>query len=134
MMWIYAALAASSAAILLVLRARRVGEARTLARGLIPEIRALMASCEAGAPLARDSSASVRASAILSKEAAYAVAAFYDSVDEYADASREMLAAFEKDSTLSLGDKVRAKDRRDRSLKDVYYSGEGALERLSKLS
>jgi hypothetical protein len=44
-----------------------------------------------------------------------------------------MTAAFTAESDLSLGDRIRAKDRRDRCLKDVYYTGEGALERLQKI-
>jgi hypothetical protein len=132
------AVAAAAVVLLLVLRVRRtrrIAKARELARGLIPEIRTLMASCEGGgAPAAGDPPARERLSTTLSKEAAFAVEAFYQSVDEYADASREMFAAFADESELSLGDKVRAKDRRDRTLKDVYYSGEGALERLKKLS
>ena len=41
-----------------------------------------------------------------------------------------MTAAFAAESDFSLGDRIRAKDRRDRCLKDVYYTGEAALERL----
>ncbi|HJS73190.1 MAG TPA: hypothetical protein VJ921_02800 [Vicinamibacteria bacterium] len=138
-MWVYAVLAAAGGLALVGLRARRarrIEEARAIARDLIPEIRATMASCEpGGAPVASGRFALVRERIprILSKEAAYAVEAFYRSVEAHADASREMFAAFGGDSSLSLGDKVRAKDRRDRCLKDVYYSGEGALERLSSL-
>jgi hypothetical protein len=139
MMWVYAVLATAAFLALLGLRARRAREfeeARAIARDLIPEIRAAMASCEpAGAPVASHKFVLVRERIprVLSKEAAYAVEAFYQSVEAYAAASREMFTAFQKDSPLSLGDKVRAKDRRDRCLKDVYYSGEGALERLSSL-
>jgi hypothetical protein len=45
-----------------------------------------------------------------------------------------MAAAFATDSERSLGDRVRAKDRRDRCLKDVHYAGEAALQRLRILS
>ncbi len=141
-MWVYAVLAAAALVFLVLLRrrARRIEKARNLARDLLTEIRTVMSSCDPsgesrGAPIAADryALARERLKGILPKEAAFAVEAFYHSVDEYADASREVSAAFASESVLSLGDKVRAKDRRDRSLKDVYYSGEGALERLEKL-
>jgi hypothetical protein len=45
-----------------------------------------------------------------------------------------MTAAFSTESALGLGDRIRAKDRRDRCLKDVYYTGEAALERLQKMT
>ena len=46
-------------------------------------------------------------------------------------AAREaMIEAFEGESEPSLGDRIRAKDARDRGLKDVYYSGEAAIQRL----
>lgn len=69
---------------------------------------------------------------VFSKEALFAVETFYQCVDAYARASTEMSAAFSRESDLSLGERIRAKDRRDRCLKDVYYSGEGALEHLQR--
>jgi hypothetical protein len=37
-------------------------------------------------------------------------------------------------STSSLGDRIRAKDRRDRSLKDVLFAGEAAIQSVSGTS
>jgi len=98
-----------------------------------------MASCDpagpsGGVPLEGGRFARVRERLpeLLPKEALFAVETFYQSVDAYARASIEMTAAFSSASELSLGDRIRAKDRRDRCLKDVYYSGEGALERLQQ--
>jgi hypothetical protein len=118
-------------------RARRIEEARIVVRDLLPEIRAVMASCDpAGAtgavPVFASRFALVRQRLprILAKEPLFAVETFYQCVDAYAAASDEMTAAFAPESDLSLGDRIRAKDRRDRCLKDVYYAGEAALERL----
>lgn len=122
-------------------RARRIDEARSVASDLLPEIRAVMASCDpagpsGGAPLAGGRFAVVRQRLprVLPKESFFAVETFYQSVDVYARASTEMTAAFSQESDFSLGDRIRAKDRRDRCLKDVYYTGEGALERLQKMT
>ncbi len=118
-------------------RARRVEEARRVAQDLLPEIRAVIASCDpagssGGAPAARGRFAlhRQRLPRTLPKESLFAVETFYQCVDAYARASEEMIAAFAAESDLSLGDRIRAKDRRDRCLKDVYYTGEAALERL----
>ena len=122
-------------------RARRIDQARSLAQNLLPEIRAVMASCDpagpsGGAPIEGGRFALVRQRLprILPKESLFAVETFYQCVDAYARASTEMTAAFSPESGLSLGDRIRAKDRRDRCLKDVYYTGEGALERLQKMT
>ena len=122
-------------------RARRIDEARHLAQDLLPEIRAVMASCDpaggsGGAPIqgGRFALFRQRLPRILPKESLFAVETFYQCVDAYARASTEMTAAFAAESALSLGDRIRAKDRRDRCLKDVYYTGEGALERLQKMT
>jgi hypothetical protein len=120
-------------------RARRLEEAGRVARELIPEIQAVLASCDpAGAsmkePVAGGRFALVRQRlpAILPRETLFAVETFYQSVEAYARSSEEMTAAFSDGSELSLGDRIRAKDRRDRCLKDVYYTGEAALQRLQK--
>jgi hypothetical protein len=122
-------------------RSRRRDEARSNAHALLPEIRAVMTSCDpagpsGGAPIVggRFAESRERLPAILQKEALFAVETFYQCVEAYARSSQEMTAAFAAESALSLGDKVRAKDRRDRCLKDVYYSGEGALERLKLIA
>lgn len=122
-------------------RARRIDEARSLAQDLLPEIRVVMASCDptgpsGGAPKEGGRFALVRQRLprILPKESLFAVETFYQCVEAYARASTEMTAAFSAESDLSLGDRIRAKDRRDRCLKDVYYTGEGALERLQKMT
>jgi hypothetical protein len=100
-----------------------------------------MASCDpagpsSGAPIAGGRFALVRERLprVLPKESLFAVETFYHCVDVYARASTEMTAAFSTESALGLGDRIRAKDRRDRCLKDVYYTGEAALERLQKMT
>jgi len=122
-------------------RNQRREEARSVAQDLLPEVRAVMASCDpagpsGGAPIEGGRFALVRQGLprILPKESLFAVETFYQCVDAYARASTEMTAAFSPDSDLSLGDRIRAKDRRDRCLKDVYYTGEVALERLQKMT
>ena len=144
MMFALAALAAALVAGALGLRfhlrrVRRLDEADRIARELIPEIRAVMASCDpAGAsmkePMPGGCFALVRRRlpSILPRESLFAVETFYQCAEAYARASEEMTAAFSAGSELSLGDRIRAKDRRDRCLKDVYYTGEAALERLRK--
>ena len=44
-----------------------------------------------------------------------------------------MSAFFAEDDTSSLGDRIRAKDGRDRCLKDVYLTGEAAVQKLEML-
>jgi hypothetical protein len=121
-------------------RRRRREKARSIARDLLPEIRAVLSSCDAaspsgGAPLEGGRFAENREllPVILPKEALFAVETFYQCVEAYARSSKDMSAAFSAESVLSLGDRVRAKDRRDRCLKDVYYTGAGALERLQEI-
>jgi membrane protein YqaA with SNARE-associated domain len=138
------ALAAAVVAYLVLRRVLGRGpgdEARSVARELIPEIRSTMDSCDpagpsGGSPVegARFARVRERLPRVLAREPLFAVEAFYSSVAEYARAAEDMRAAFSKESALSLGDRIRAKDVRDRCLKDVYYSGEAALERLRKLS
>jgi membrane protein YqaA with SNARE-associated domain len=121
-------------------RARKRDRARALARDLLAEIESLMASCDpaspsGGTPLAPVHYPRVRAQlpAILPKEQLFAVETFYQCVEACREALLEMRAAFAAETDRSLGDRVRAKDRRDRCLKDVFYSGEAALERLRNL-
>ena len=121
-------------------RARRIEQAQDLARDLLPEIRAVMVSCDpagpsGGTPIQGGRFALVRQRIprTLPKESLFAVETFYQCVDAYARASNETTAAFAAESVLSLGDRIRAKDRRDRCLKDVYYTGEAALERLQEI-
>jgi membrane protein YqaA with SNARE-associated domain len=141
---IAAALVAGAALFLLgrrwMERARKLDRARELARDLLPEIQSMMASCDpaspsGGTPLAAVQFPRVRAQlpAILPKEQLFAVETFYQSVEAFRDAMSEMTAAFAKESDRSLGDRVRAKDRRDRCLRDLYQTGEAALERLRSL-
>jgi hypothetical protein len=54
-------------------------------------------------------------------------------VESYRDARVMMIEAFDEGDERSLGDRIRAKDRRDRCLKDVYYTGHGAVEKLEQL-
>ncbi|HEY7819221.1 MAG TPA: hypothetical protein VIG29_13435, partial [Vicinamibacteria bacterium] len=122
-------------------RGRKLDQARAMARDLLPEIQSMMASCDpsspsGGTPLepARFPLVRQHLPAILPKEQLFAVETFYQCVEAFSDASSEMAAAFATDSERSLGDRVRAKDRRDRCLKDVYYTGEAALQRLRILS
>jgi hypothetical protein len=70
---------------------------------------------------------------VLSGEHYFAVETFYQCVESYRDARASMLGAFTEGDDCSLGDRIRAKDRRDRCLKDVYYTGHGAVEKLEQL-
>lgn len=121
-------------------RQKRRQEEKSIATELVPEIRAIVAGCDSresaeGAPLRATHYALLRQRLprFLSEDTLFAVETFYQSVEAYRAASTEMGEAFAEGSGLSLGDKIRAKDRRDRCLKDVLYVGEAAVERLSKL-
>ena len=70
---------------------------------------------------------------VLSSEHYFAVETFYQCVESYRDARATMIEAFDEDDERSLGDRIRAKDRRDRCLKDVYYTGHAAVEKLEQL-
>jgi hypothetical protein len=141
---LFLGIAIAVAAALAALRRIRLGrerreEANNVAVELIPEIRALLEACDsrlpasgAPPPAPRYALLRQRLPRILSDEALFAVETFYQSVAAYETAENEMRHAFAEGSTLALGDKIRAKDRRDRSLKDVFYTGEMAVERLSK--
>jgi len=118
----------------------RRAEARHIAAELLPEIRALVAACDSGGPTggvppeaAHYPVLRQRFPRSLPNEVLFAVETFYQSVASYRTAASEVREAFAEQSSLGLGDKIRAKDRRDRCLKDVFYTAEAALERLSKL-
>jgi hypothetical protein len=122
-------------------RRKRREEARSIAGELIPEIRAILAACESGsgdrnaaepqAP-ARYRLLRQRLPRSLPAETLFAVETFYQTLDAYGSAAGEMREAFAEESERSLGDRIRAKDRRDRFLKDLYYTGQAAVERLSQ--
>lgn len=120
-------------------RRERREEAKHIAADLVPEIRSLLAACDSlgptrgtPPPASRYPLVRQRLPGILADETLFAVETFYQSVEAYRLAASAMREAFAEGSTLDLGDKIRAKDRRDRCLKDVFYSGEAAVERLSK--
>lgn len=119
---------------------RRRAEAKSLAAELVPEIRAAMALCDPKSESPEESVSTSRYELLrqrlplaLDRETLFAVETFYQCVEAYAASARAMSEAFGEGTDLSLGDKIRAKDRRDRCLKDLYYAGEGALERLQKI-
>jgi hypothetical protein len=120
-------------------RRERREEARAVAAELVPEIQALVAGCDLHGPTggtpppaARYPLLRQRLPRIVSDPCLFAVETFYQSVEAYRVASSEMKEAFAEGSDVSLGDRIRAKDRRDRCLKDVFYTGEAAVESLSK--
>ena len=121
-------------------RAVRLGQARDVAEELLPEIRALMESADPkslsdGEP-ARARHYEVchqRLPQVLSGEQYFAVETFFQCVESYRDARVMMIEAFDVGDERTLGDRIRAKDRRDRCLKDVYYTGDGAVEKLEQL-
>ena len=120
-------------------RARKEA-ARELATELLPEIRALIASSDpkgrsAGEPgtAKRYEAKQERSIQVLPSEPLYAVEVFYRCVESYRASRRHMAASFAEDDTSSLGDRIRAKDGRDRCLKDVYLTGEAAVQKLETL-
>jgi hypothetical protein len=120
---------------------RRTHRARSLARELVPEIRRIM---EASDPKAESDGDPGEAPvfkahrqdipAVFSREALFSVETFYQCLEAYRDARLRMTEAFSDSSDVSLGDRIRAKDRRDRLLKDLFYSGAASLEHLEELS
>jgi hypothetical protein len=119
---------------------RRREQGRRLARELLPEIRSIVASADPhGSTAGRPAEAVVyrhhrdELETALPSEARFAVEVFYRSVEAYGEARRAAIEAFRDDSELSLGDRIRAKDRRDRCLKDVYYTGEAAAQKLEAI-
>ncbi|HXV65001.1 MAG TPA: hypothetical protein VEK15_30180 [Vicinamibacteria bacterium] len=113
-------------------RSRR-REAAEVARTLVPEIRTVLASLETE-PVEPLEYAHLRERLprVFPKDTLFAVETFYQCNDALREASAAMAAAFTEGSELSLGDRIRAKDRRDRCLKDVHYTGAAAVERLSR--
>jgi hypothetical protein len=127
----------------LVARSRgraRMRAARELATELIPEIRQLIDSSDPksrseGEPVAAKcyDAEQKRLPQVLPSEPLYAVETFYRCVESYRTARTHMSAFFAEDDTSSLGDRIRAKDGRDRCLKDVYLTGEAAVQKLETL-
>ena len=127
----------------LVARSRRLARmpaARELATELLPEIRELIDSsdpkgCSEGEPVAakRYEAKQERLPHALPRESLYAVETFYRCVESYRAARTHMSASLAEDDTSSLGDRIRAKDGRDRCLKDVYLTGEAAVQKLETL-
>lgn len=121
-------------------RSSRRQRARTIATELLPEIRVLMESVDPNGPSDGEPTSPRRYEAlhqrlpqILPSEHYFAVETFYQCVSSYRDARASMKRAFTEDDERSLGDRIRAKDRRDRCLKDVYYTGHAAIEKLEQL-
>lgn len=122
-------------------RQRRRKLARSTAERLLPEIRALLSTADpgsesAGEPAAAEIYASEASELAnrLSPEVVYALETFYGCLEDYRSLRFEMIRAFAENSDVTLGDRIRAKDRRDRSLKDVYYTGEAAIQKLTRLT
>lgn len=144
MIWGFAAALVGLGAAGWIVRHRRRGarleQARDVAEELLPEIRALMESAD---PKSASDGEPARARhyelchqrlpQILSGEQYFAVETFFQCVESYREARVMMIDAFGEGEEPSLGDRIRAKDRRDRCLKDVYYTGHGAVEKLEQL-
>ncbi len=112
-------------------------EASLVASELLPEIRTILDFLGSNGDVAsatRFDLVRQKLPGLFRKETLFAVETFYQSVEAYRSASGAMEDAFAAASEASLGDRIRAKDRRDRCLKDVFYTGEAAIERLSRLS
>lgn len=123
-----------------ILRGRRLRRAKSVARELVPEIRKLMEAADPKGPSGGEPGLSpvygayhLEISALFSREVLFAVETFYQCLEAYGDARSRMIEAFAEVSEVSLGDRIRAKDLRDRCLKDLFYSGAASLERLEKL-
>ncbi|MDX1390288.1 MAG: hypothetical protein R3344_13950 [Acidobacteriota bacterium] len=121
-------------------RASRLRRARDVAEELLPEIRAVMESADPASSTEGEPASTTHYRAVcehlpqvLSGEQYFAVETFYHCVESYRDARAVMIEAFAEDDERSLGDRIRAKDRRDRCLKDVYYTGHGAVEKLEEI-
>lgn len=124
-------------------KAERLSRARDVAGELLPEIRALMDSADPTSPSEGEPPLASHYQArheqlpqVLSGESYFAVETFYQCVESYRGARASMMDAFTEGTEgedVSLGDRIRAKDRRDRCLKDVYYTGHGAVEKLERI-
>ncbi len=121
--------------------ARSRGRTRMrVARELIPEIRELIDSSDPkglsdGEPVAakRYEAEQKRLPQVLPNDSLCAVETFYRCIDSYRSARTHMARSFSEIDTISLGDRIRAKDGRDRCLKDVYLTGEAAVQKLETL-
>ena len=143
MIWFgVAALVAIVAALMVRQRRRseRLSRARDVAEELLPEIRAVMESADPRSPsegepgtITHYRACHQRLPEVLTGEQYFAVETFYQCVESYRAARTTMMEAFAEDDERSLGDRIRAKDRRDRCLKDVFYAGHGAVEKLEQL-
>ncbi len=136
MIYLFAAVLALVVMVALGIRSRR-HRAAGAASQLIPEIRNIMSSADPkgtseGDPVPAEAYASLRdrLPRLFSAEQSYGLTAFHDCVIAYREARGQMLAAFAGGNELSLGDRIRAKDLRDRCLKDLYYAGEAAIQKL----
>ena len=121
-------------------RAARLSQARHVAEELLPEIRILMDSADPKNPSGGEPTRArhyeachQRLPQVLSSEHYFAVETFFQCVESYRDARAMMIEAFDEDDERSLGDRIRAKDRRDRCLNDVYYTGHAAVEKLEQI-
>ena len=121
-------------------RSARTREARAVAEELLPEIRALMESADPKG--ASDGEPAVahhyeayrqRLPQVFTKEHIFALETFYQCVESYREARSFMNDAFAGEIAPSLGDRIRAKDLRDRCLKDVYYTGDAAVQTLERV-
>jgi len=143
MIWIGVAAFAAVVAVVVMRRHRRavrLGQARDVAEELLPEIRAVMESADPASPSDGEPASTFHYQAcqqrlprVLSGEQYFAVETFYQCVESYRDARETMKEAFAEDDERSLGDRIRTKDRRDRCLKDVFYTGHGAVEKLEQI-
>jgi hypothetical protein len=121
-------------------RKARLARARSVAEELLPEIRALLDSSDPRSPSDGEPASPIhydacheRLPGLLSGEHYFAVETFYQCIESYREARALILEAFAEDDERSLGDRIRAKDRRDRCLKDVYYTGHAAIQKLEDI-
>ena len=120
---------------------RRSRRAESVARDLVPEIRAIIQRADPKGDSDGDPGMTPvytahrqEVSALFSQEVLFAAETFYQGFEAYRDARRAMIEAFSEASEASLGDRIRAKDLRDRCSQDLFYSGAALLEHLEKLS
>jgi len=118
-------------------RAARLREARSIAADLLPEVRALVDAARPDSPSAGEPAPAKhyevlrqRLPRILPREDLFAVETFYQCVESYREARRVMVRAFAVGEDENLGNRIRAKDLRDRCLNDVYYTGDALAQKL----
>jgi hypothetical protein len=143
MSWLVLAACALAGGLALAQRRRRsarLARARSVAQELLPEIRSLLDSSDPTSPSDGEPTSPLHYQAcheqlprVLSGEHYFAVETFYQCVESYREARALILEAFAEDDVRSLGDRIRAKDRRDRCLKDVYYTGHAAIQKLEDI-